>query len=119
MPRERARARVGKSCIHRAQDYIDRLPSELSGGPEAAGRDCSSHCRPGHTWSCSMIQRRLDPIIAATVDDELVKLRDLQHVTCLIVTHQIRDAFYVAYHEARLEGQRALIRAIPVKRADG
>lgn len=42
----------------------------------------------------------LDPIIAASVDDEIIKLRDLQHVTSLVVTHQIRDAFYIAAHEA-------------------
>jgi phospholipid/cholesterol/gamma-HCH transport system ATP-binding protein len=42
----------------------------------------------------------LDPIIATTVDDEIVKLRDLEHVTSILVTHQIRDAFYVATHEA-------------------
>jgi phospholipid/cholesterol/gamma-HCH transport system ATP-binding protein len=42
----------------------------------------------------------LDPITATTVDDEIVKLRDLEHVTSLLVTHQIRDAHYVATHEA-------------------
>jgi phospholipid/cholesterol/gamma-HCH transport system ATP-binding protein len=42
----------------------------------------------------------LDPIIAKSVDDEIIKLRDLQHVTSLVVTHQIRDAFYIATHEA-------------------
>ena len=42
----------------------------------------------------------LDPVLATTVDDEVVKLRDLEHVTAILVTHQIRDAFYVATHEA-------------------
>jgi phospholipid/cholesterol/gamma-HCH transport system ATP-binding protein len=42
----------------------------------------------------------LDPITAVTVDDEIVKLRDLESVTSIVVTHQIRDAFYVATHEA-------------------
>jgi phospholipid/cholesterol/gamma-HCH transport system ATP-binding protein len=35
-----------------------------------------------------------------TVDDEIVKLRDLEQVTAIVATHQIRDAFYVATHEA-------------------
>ena len=39
-------------------------------------------------------------MIASNVDDEIVKLRDLEHVTSIFVTHQIRDAFYVATHEA-------------------
>ena len=48
----------------------------------------------------------LDPITATTVDDEIVKLRDLEQVTSIVVTHQIRDAFYVATHEAvRADGR--------------
>jgi phospholipid/cholesterol/gamma-HCH transport system ATP-binding protein len=42
----------------------------------------------------------LDPITATTVDDEVVKLRDLEQVTTVVATHQIRDAFYVATHKA-------------------
>jgi len=49
---------------------------------------------------------RLDPITATTVDDEIVKLRDVEHVTSIAVTHQIRDAFYVAEHEAQRTGDR-------------
>jgi phospholipid/cholesterol/gamma-HCH transport system ATP-binding protein len=43
----------------------------------------------------------LDPMTALTVDNEVVKLRDLERVTSVLVTHQLRDAFYVATHEAR------------------
>ena len=42
----------------------------------------------------------LDPITATTIDDEIVKLRDLEHVTSVVATHQMRDAFYLARHEA-------------------
>jgi phospholipid/cholesterol/gamma-HCH transport system ATP-binding protein len=42
----------------------------------------------------------LDPITATTVDDEMIKLRDLENVSSIIVTHQLRDAFYVAEHMA-------------------
>jgi phospholipid/cholesterol/gamma-HCH transport system ATP-binding protein len=42
----------------------------------------------------------LDPIIASTVDDEIVKLRDFEHVTAIFATQQIRDAFYIATHHA-------------------
>ena len=42
----------------------------------------------------------LDPITATTVDDEIIKLRDLENVTSILVTHQLRDAFYVASHAA-------------------
>ena len=42
----------------------------------------------------------LDPITALTIDDEIIKLRDLEAVTSVIVTHQLRDAFYVATRSA-------------------
>ena len=42
----------------------------------------------------------LDPITATTVDDEIIKLRDLEEVSSIVVTHQLRDAFYVATHMA-------------------
>ena len=46
----------------------------------------------------------LDPLIATSIDDEIVKLRDLEDVTTLLVTHQIRDAFYIAEHKAEQRG---------------
>jgi phospholipid/cholesterol/gamma-HCH transport system ATP-binding protein len=47
----------------------------------------------------------LDPITSITIDNEIVKLRDLEQVTSLVATHQIRDAFYIATHQAiRLAG---------------
>jgi len=46
----------------------------------------------------------LDPLIATTIDDEIVKLRDLEDVTTFVVTHQIRDAFYIAEHRAERVG---------------
>jgi phospholipid/cholesterol/gamma-HCH transport system ATP-binding protein len=42
----------------------------------------------------------LDPITALTIDEEIIKLRDLEGVSSMIVTHQLRDAFFIATHEA-------------------
>jgi phospholipid/cholesterol/gamma-HCH transport system ATP-binding protein len=55
----------------------------------------------------------LDPMTALTVDSEVVKLRDLERVTSVLVTHQLRDAFYVATHQARREsnGDIAIVEA--------
>jgi ABC-type transporter Mla maintaining outer membrane lipid asymmetry ATPase subunit MlaF len=46
-----------------------------------------------------------------------VKLRDLQHVTSIVVTHQIRDAFYVATHAAVAKDGRVQIVAADEKTA--
>lgn len=85
-------------------EFIDRMPSELSGGQRrrvGIGRAMTS--RPSLLLFDDPTTG-LDPIIAATVDDEIVKLRDLEKVTSIVVTHQIRDAFYVATHRAVREG---------------
>ena len=61
----------------------------------------------------------LDPVIATTVDDEVVKLRDLERVTSILVTHQIRDAVYVARQEAvRVDGRPHIRMASGAKRDD-
>jgi len=88
-------------------DHIDKMPSELSGGQRrrvAIARAMAS--KPGLLLFDDPTTG-LDPITAASVNDEVVKLRDLEHVTSILVTHQIRDAQYVSTHEATrtAEGQ--------------
>jgi phospholipid/cholesterol/gamma-HCH transport system ATP-binding protein len=86
-------------------EYIDRLPSELSGGQRrrvALARAMAT--RPGLLLFDDPTTG-LDPLTATTVDDEIVKLRDLGRVTSIVATHQIRDAFYVATHEAVKMGE--------------
>jgi len=82
-------------------ETIDRMPSAPSGGQRrrvGIARAISS--RP-KLLLFDDPTTGLDPIVASTVDDEIVKLRDLERVTSIIATHQIRDAFYIATHEAR------------------
>lgn len=81
-------------------EYIDRMPSELSGGQRRRVAIARAMASRPHLLLFDDPTTGLDPIIATTVDDEIVKLRDLERVTSIVVTHQIRDAFYVATHEA-------------------
>ncbi|MGE0043297.1 MAG: ABC transporter ATP-binding protein [Vicinamibacterales bacterium] len=101
MPVREARARVEEVLgFVGLGEFIDRMPSELSGGQRrrvAIARAMAS--RPSLLLFDDPTSG-LDPVIASTVDDEIVKLRDLQHVTSIVVTHQIRDAFYIASHQA-------------------
>ena len=41
---------------------------------------------------------------ALSIDEEIIKLRDLDEVSSVVVTHQLRDAFYIALHEAVRRG---------------
>lgn len=93
-------------------EFIDRKPSELSGGQRrrvAIGRAVAP--KPNLILFDDPTTG-LDPIIAATVNDEIVKLRDLEQVTALFVTQQIRDAFYIARHHAlRKDGKIEIVAA--------
>ena len=105
LPFDRATARVeevlGFVGLH---EYIDRMPSELSGGQRrrvAIARAIAA--KPGLILY-DEATTGLDPITAMTVNEEIVKLRDLEGVSSIIVTHQLRDAFFVATHEAVRDG---------------
>jgi phospholipid/cholesterol/gamma-HCH transport system ATP-binding protein len=87
-------------------DYIDRMPSQLSGGQRRRVAIARAMASKPHLLLLDDPTTGLDPIIATSVDDEIVKLRDLERVTSIVATHQIRDAYYVATHEAvRTNGQ--------------
>jgi len=81
-------------------EYIERMPSELSGGQRRRVAIARAMASKPSLLLFDDPTTGLDPITATSVDDEIVKLRDLEHVTSILVTHQIRDAFYVAMHEA-------------------
>ena len=86
-------------------EYGDRMPAELSGGQRqrvAIARAMASRPR---VLLYDEPTTGLDPITAITVDKEIVKLRDLEGTSGILVTHQLRDAFYIATHEAvRVDG---------------
>jgi phospholipid/cholesterol/gamma-HCH transport system ATP-binding protein len=101
MPEEEARRRVEEVLgFIGLAEYIDRMPSALSGGQRRRVAIARAMAAKPSVLLFDDPTTGLDPIIATTVDDEIVKLRDLEHVTSILVTHQIRDAFYVATHEA-------------------
>ena len=101
MPRDQVRRRIEEVLgFVGLEDYIDTMPSELSGGQRrrvAIARAMAA--KPGLLLFDDPTAG-LDPITAMTIDAQVLKLRDLEHVTSIVVTHQMRDAFYVASHEA-------------------
>jgi phospholipid/cholesterol/gamma-HCH transport system ATP-binding protein len=99
-------------------DYPDRMPTELSGGQRRRVAIARAMAAQPHILLLDDPTTGLDPIIASSVDDEIVKLRDLQQVTSVLVTHQIRDAFYIAQHEAVQTGGNVEIRDIGDAKAD-
>lgn len=82
------------------KQFIDRMPSELSGGQRRRVAIARAMAAKPRILLYDEPTTGLDPITCLTVDEEIVKLRDIEGVSSVLVTHQLRDAFFVAEHAA-------------------
>ncbi|NQW05324.1 MAG: ATP-binding cassette domain-containing protein [Acidobacteria bacterium] len=99
------------------EEYVLRMPSELSGGQRRRVAIARALAARPRILLYDEPTTGLDPITAVTIDDEIIKLRDLEEVSALLVTHQLRDAFYVASHEARREDGKVTFREASAEKA--
>lgn len=114
MPPDQVRQRIEEVLdFIGMKEFIDRTPAELSGGQRRRVAIARAMAAQPKLLLFDDPTSGLDPITATTVDDEIVKLRDMHHVTSVVVTHQMRDAFYIAAHEAVRNNGRLRIRDIP------
>jgi phospholipid/cholesterol/gamma-HCH transport system ATP-binding protein len=84
-------------------EHIDKPPSALSGGQRRRVAIARSMSYKPRVLLYDEPTTGLDPITSVTIDTEIIKLRDLEGVSSVVVTHQLRDAFYVAEHTATRE----------------
>jgi phospholipid/cholesterol/gamma-HCH transport system ATP-binding protein len=85
-------------------DFVERMPSELSGGQRRRVAIARAMAAKPRILLYDEPTTGLDPITSITVDEEIIKLRDLEEVSSILVTHQLRDAFFVAEHTAVRRG---------------
>jgi phospholipid/cholesterol/gamma-HCH transport system ATP-binding protein len=117
-PEEEVRARVEEVLgFVGLQEFIDRMPSTLSGGQRRRVGIARAMASKPSVLLFDDPTTGLDPVIASSVDEQIIKLRDLEHVTSIVVTHQIRDAFYIAEHEAVKNGGEVSIVDAPPEKA--
>jgi len=98
-------------------EFGDRMPSEISGGQRRRVAIARALTARPKTLLYDEPTTGLDPITALTVDSEVIKLRDLEHVSSILVTHQLRDAFYIATHRAVRQGDRVDFEPVPAAEA--
>jgi phospholipid/cholesterol/gamma-HCH transport system ATP-binding protein len=97
-------------------EFVDRMPSALSGGQRRRVAIARAMASKPKILLYDEATTGLDPITALTVDDEIIKLRDIENVSSIVVTHQLRDAFYVATHMAVRE-RDGRVRIVPAERS--
>jgi phospholipid/cholesterol/gamma-HCH transport system ATP-binding protein len=73
-----------------------RMPSELSGGQRRRVAVARALVARPKVMLYDEPTTGLDPITATQITDLIVKVRDLDGVSSILVTHQLRDAFNVA-----------------------
>lgn len=98
-------------------EYGGRMPSELSGGQRrrvAIARAVAAHPR---LLLLDDPTSGLDPITARAIEEQIVILRDTEHVTSLLVTHELPDAFFIATHQAVEHGHDLAIVPAPHEQA--
>ena len=99
-------------------EFIDRKPSELSGGQRRRVAIARAMAAKPRILLYDEPTTGLDPITAITIDEEIIKLRDLENVSSIVVTHQLRDAFFVAEHEALRENGKMNFEKADAQKSD-
>jgi phospholipid/cholesterol/gamma-HCH transport system ATP-binding protein len=97
-------------------EQLDKSPSALSGGQRRRVAIARAMAYKPRILLYDEATTGLDPITADAVNDEIIKLRDLEEISSIVVTHQLRDAFRVATYEAvRAGGRIDIVPADPAK----
>jgi phospholipid/cholesterol/gamma-HCH transport system ATP-binding protein len=75
---------------------IEKMPSELSGGMRRRVAIARTIISSPSIMLYDSPTGGLDPVTSHTINVLIAKLRDIQHVTSVVVTHRLQDAFELA-----------------------
>lgn len=93
------------------EDAIDRMPAEISGGMRRRVSVARAIVNEPSVMLYDSPTAGLDPVTANTINVLIAKLRDTQHVSSILVTQRIQDAFILSASE--FSAQRGAL--IPLK----
>jgi phospholipid/cholesterol/gamma-HCH transport system ATP-binding protein len=120
MPRAEIDARVTEVlALVGLGDFASRQPGELSGGQRRRVAIARAMAANPQILLLDDPTMGLDPITSRAIVQQIITVRDVSHVTPLIVTHHLPDAFYIAEHEARTQnGRTEIIKSDAAKAAE-
>jgi len=75
---------------------IDKMPSELSGGMKRRVSIARAIVSEPSIMLYDSPTGGLDPVTSQTINELILKLRDVQGVSSIVVTHRLQDAFWLA-----------------------
>jgi phospholipid/cholesterol/gamma-HCH transport system ATP-binding protein len=78
------------------EDAIEKMPAELSGGMRRRAAIARALVGNPKIMLYDEPTAGLDPLTARTINELVIKLRDLEGVSSVFVTHRLRDAFTMA-----------------------
>jgi phospholipid/cholesterol/gamma-HCH transport system ATP-binding protein len=87
---------------------LDKMPSEISGGMRKRVGLARALALEPTVVMFDEPTAGLDPITAAEIARLIVELRDLRHITCIVVTHDLHTARTIADRLIVLDGGRIL-----------
>ena len=89
--------------------FEELMPAELSGGMLKRAALARAVVMDPKLLFCDEPSAGLDPIVAAAIDDLILRLRDALRITIIIVTHELESAFKIADRIAVLDKGEILI----------
>jgi len=94
------------------EQAIEKMPSELSGGMRRRVAIARTIISNPSIMLYDSPTGGLDPVTSQTINVLIAKLRDLQHVTSVVVTQRLQDAYVLANYSYSAEKQ-GLIPLLP------
>ncbi|MBT3551325.1 MAG: ABC transporter ATP-binding protein [Rhodospirillaceae bacterium] len=76
--------------------FEDLMPSELSGGMIKRAALARAIIMDPKILFCDEPSAGLDPVVAASLDDLILRLRDAMQMSIVVVTHELESAFKIA-----------------------
>ena len=92
-----ARVRACLAAVE-LEEAIDKMPAELSGGMQRRVSIARALSTEPEILLYDSPTGGLDPITATNIMEQIIRLRDVNRVTALLVTHRLQDGFLMATH---------------------